>query len=139
MSAQEREHSGNSAFSKFKLIATTCASISGDLSMTRSRFSSVPFSKPHMQVEFSNGELKCFLFWWDFRQVQNVLDDVMYSVMQRCVEPQLMDDSVSLHSSLQLVFRHNVIYLPSFLIFRSSTLSVTPLEEAIIPQSDIFH
>ncbi|EUB61513.1 Protein fat-free [Echinococcus granulosus] len=52
------------------------------------------FGLQQIQVDCHYLHIHLWRFVSDEREVQNVLDDVMYSVMQRCVEPQLMDDSI---------------------------------------------
>ncbi|VDN99386.1 unnamed protein product [Rodentolepis nana] len=52
------------------------------------------FGLQQIQVECHYLYIHLWRFVSDEKQIQTVLDDVMYSVMQRCVEPQLMDDSV---------------------------------------------
>ncbi|KAL5108074.1 hypothetical protein TcWFU_008311 [Taenia crassiceps] len=52
------------------------------------------FGLQQIQVDCHYLHINLWRFVNDEKQVQNVLDDVMYSVMQRCVEPQLMDDSI---------------------------------------------
>ncbi|KAL5967515.1 hypothetical protein TSMEX_004748 [Taenia solium] len=53
------------------------------------------FGLQQIQVDCHYLHIHLWRFVNDDKQVQNVLDDVMYSVMQRCVEPQLMEDSRS--------------------------------------------
>ncbi|VUZ57368.1 unnamed protein product [Hymenolepis diminuta] len=52
------------------------------------------FGLQQIQVDCHYLHVHLWKFVGDEKQVQTVLDDVMYSVMQRCVEPQLMDDSI---------------------------------------------
>ncbi|VDM30379.1 unnamed protein product [Hydatigera taeniaeformis] len=59
------------------------------------------FGLQQMQVDCHYLHIHLWRFVNDDKQVQNVLDDVMYSVMQRCVEPQLMDDSLDFEYGLK--------------------------------------
>ncbi|KAM7543247.1 hypothetical protein Aperf_G00000006090 [Anoplocephala perfoliata] len=52
------------------------------------------FGLQQIQVDCHYLHIHLWRFVSDEKQIQTVLDDVMYSVIQRCVEPQLMDDSI---------------------------------------------
>ncbi|VDD77154.1 unnamed protein product [Mesocestoides corti] len=52
------------------------------------------FGLQQIQVDCHYLHIHLWKFVNDDKQVQVVLDDVMYSVMQRCVEPQLMENSI---------------------------------------------
>ncbi|KAF6776883.1 hypothetical protein AHF37_04731 [Paragonimus kellicotti] len=68
------------------------------------------FGLQQIQVDCRFLQIHLWHFVSDEKLIGMLLDDVIYSVVQRCVDPQLMDESVSSHLKSLILYVHLDVY-----------------------------